>query len=79
MGSAGASIRACSRPFALIGVELMLITATAIFFSTFSSPFLSVALTFAVYVVGHFSEDLKNTQLVVASPVARDITRASIT
>ena len=51
--------------FALIGVELMLITATALFFSTFSSPFLSVALTFAVYVIGHFGEDLKNINAIV--------------
>jgi Cu-processing system permease protein len=55
--------------FALIGVELMLITATAIFFSTFSSPFLSVALTFAVYVIGHFGEDLKNLNSIVKSVV----------
>jgi ABC-type transport system involved in multi-copper enzyme maturation permease subunit len=54
---------------ALIGVELMLITATAIFFSTFSSPFLSVALTFAVYVIGHFGEDLKNLNSIVKSVV----------
>jgi Cu-processing system permease protein len=55
--------------FALIGVELMLITATALFFSTFSSPFLSVALTFAVYVIGHFGEDLKNIDSIVKSVV----------
>jgi ABC-type transport system involved in multi-copper enzyme maturation permease subunit len=57
------------KAFALIGVELMLITATAIFFSTFSSPFLSVALTFAVYIVGHFGEDLKNLGAIVKSSV----------
>jgi ABC-type transport system involved in multi-copper enzyme maturation permease subunit len=56
------------KAFALIGVELMLVTATALFFSTFSSPFLSVALTFAVYVIGHFGEDLKHLDDVVASP-----------
>jgi ABC-type transport system involved in multi-copper enzyme maturation permease subunit len=57
------------KAFALIGVELMLITATAIFFSTFSSPFLSVALTFAVYIVGHFGEDLKNIDAIVSSAI----------
>lgn len=57
------------KAFALIGVELMLITATAIFFSTFSSPFLSVAMTFAVYVIGHFGEDLKNLSSIVRSLV----------
>jgi ABC-type transport system involved in multi-copper enzyme maturation permease subunit len=53
--------------FALIGVELMLITATALFFSTFSSPFLSVALTFAIYIIGHFGEDLKHLDNIVDS------------
>jgi Cu-processing system permease protein len=57
------------KAFALIGVELMLITATAIFFSTFSSPFLSVALTFAVYIIGHFGEDLKNLDSIVEAGV----------
>src|SRR5215510_4691271 len=57
------------KAFALIGVELMLIRATAIFFSTFSSPFLSVAMTFAVYVIGHFGEDLKNINTIVNSAV----------
>ena len=62
------------KAFALIGVELMLITATAIFFSTFSSPFLSVALTFGVYIVGHFGEDLKNVNSIVKSMVLPYIT-----
>jgi ABC-type transport system involved in multi-copper enzyme maturation permease subunit len=53
------------KAFVLIGVELMVVTATALFFSTFSSPVLSVALTFGVYIVGHFSEDLKNLGTVV--------------
>ena len=64
------------KAFALIGVELMLITATALFFSTFSSPFLSVALTFAVYVIGHFGEDLKNINTIVKSMVLPYITKA---
>src|SRR4051812_26418741 len=41
----------------LILVELMLVTAIAVFFSTFSTPMLSAALTFALFVVGHFSAD----------------------
>ena len=64
------------KAFALIGVELMLITATAIFFSTFSSPFLSVAMTFAVYIIGHFGEDLKNINSIVKSVVLPYITKA---
>jgi ABC-type transport system involved in multi-copper enzyme maturation permease subunit len=64
------------KAFALIGVELMLITAVALFFSTFSSPFLSVALTAAVYVIGHFSADLKNMGDLIPSPAAAWVARA---
>jgi hypothetical protein len=39
----------------------------ALFFSTFSSPMLSAALTFGLYVVGHFNADLKNFETVVES------------
>jgi len=60
---------------ALILVELMVITAIAVFFSTFSTPILSAALTFALYVVGHFSTDLRNFEAVVDSPVAARIAR----
>jgi len=56
--------------FVLIGFELMLLTAVALFFSTFSSPFLSAALTLAVYVIGHFGQDLKNLDTLVGSPAA---------
>jgi ABC-type transport system involved in multi-copper enzyme maturation permease subunit len=63
------------KAFALIGVELMLITATAIFFSTFSSPFLSVAMTFAVYIIGHFGADLKNLNSIVESKVLPMVAR----
>src|SRR3990172_937702 len=53
----------------LIFVELCLITAVALFFSTFSTPMLSAVLTFGLYVVGHFNADLKNFENVVESPV----------
>lgn len=61
---------------ALIGVQLMLTTAVALFFSTFSSPLLSMLLTLAVWVAGHFSGDLRNFQAAVDSPVAAGIARA---
>jgi ABC-type transport system involved in multi-copper enzyme maturation permease subunit len=63
------------RAFALIGVELLLITAAALFFSTFSSPFLSAALSFGVYVIGHFSEDLKHLDTIVESPALAQFAR----
>jgi len=55
------------KAFVLIGVELMLVTALALFFSTFSSTFLSAALTLAIYVIGHFSEDLRTLESLGAS------------
>ena len=46
-------------------------TAVALLFSTFSSPMLAAALTFGLYVVGHFNADLRNFETVVDSrPVA---------
>jgi ABC-type transport system involved in multi-copper enzyme maturation permease subunit len=59
----------------LILVELMLVTAIALFFSTFSTPMLSAALTFGFYIVGHFSTDLRNFQQVVDSPLAARFAR----
>jgi ABC-type transport system involved in multi-copper enzyme maturation permease subunit len=43
----------------LIYVELMILTGVAMLFSAFSSPALSALLTFFVFVIGHFSSDLK--------------------
>ncbi|HEX6183580.1 MAG TPA: ABC transporter permease subunit [Pyrinomonadaceae bacterium] len=44
---------------ALVYVELMILVAVALLFSSFSSPALSALLTFAVFVIGHFSAALK--------------------
>jgi len=59
----------------LILLELMVITAIATFFSSFSSPILSAVFTFSLFVVGHFSTDLRNFQQVVDSPVAASVAR----
>jgi ABC-type transport system involved in multi-copper enzyme maturation permease subunit len=60
----------------LIFVELMLVTAIALFFSTFSSPLLAAVLTFALYVIGHFNADLRNFEHVVESEMAAHVARA---
>ena len=60
---------------ALIFVELMLVTAIALFFSTFSSPILSAALTFGLYVAGNFNADLKHFEQVVDSRGAAMLAR----
>ena len=59
----------------LIFVELLLVTAIALFFSTFSTPILSAALTFGLFVAGHFSTDLRNFDQVVNSPAAVRLAR----
>jgi ABC-type transport system involved in multi-copper enzyme maturation permease subunit len=57
----------------LIFVELMLVTAVALFFSTFSSPMVSAAMTFGLYIAGNFSADLKNLGSITESPAAAAI------
>jgi ABC-type transport system involved in multi-copper enzyme maturation permease subunit len=43
-----------------IYIELMILTGVALLFSCFSSPALSALLTFFVFIIGHFSGDLKD-------------------
>jgi ABC-type transport system involved in multi-copper enzyme maturation permease subunit len=42
----------------LIYTELAVLTAVALLFSTFSSPALSFLLSFAIFIIGHFTSDL---------------------
>jgi len=55
----------------MIYMELMLITAAALLFSSFSSPALSALLTFCVFIIGHFSADLKSLATSLGSTSAR--------
>ena len=63
------------KAIALIFVELMLVTAIALFFSTFSSPILSAALTFGLFLTGQFNAELKNFDRVVDSQAAAWLAR----
>lgn len=54
----------------LIFAELAVVTALALFFSTFSSPLLAILLTLGLWVAGHFNADLRNFETVVDAPVA---------
>src|SRR2546430_3216381 len=60
----------------LIYFELMIITAVALLFSTFSSPALSALLTFFVFVIGNFSADLKSLSSTSNQVAARLVFRA---
>jgi ABC-type transport system involved in multi-copper enzyme maturation permease subunit len=51
--------------------QLAIITACALFFSSFSTPILSAALTFGLYIIGQFNADLKRfDELVGSKPAA---------
>ena len=55
----------------LIYFELLIITAVALVFSSFSSPALSALLSFFVFIIGHFSNDLRALGASAASTPAR--------
>ena len=62
----------------MIFAELMLVTALALFFSTFSSPLLATLLTLGLWVAGHFNADLRNFGNVVDSAAAAAMARAAL-
>jgi len=54
----------------MIFLSLCLVTALALFFSTFSTPVLSVLFTLFLWIIGHFGSDLKNFGELTKSPAA---------
>ncbi len=60
----------------LIYFELMILTGVALLFSSFSSPALSALMTFFVFIIGHFSGDLKGLANSSTSSAARLLFRA---
>lgn len=57
----------------LIFLELAVLVAIAVMFSSFSTPMLSALFTFALYVIGNFSGDLKLAAELAESPVAKAV------
>lgn len=57
----------------LIFLELTVLTAVAIMFSSFSTPALSALLTFFVFVIGHFSSSLRELAQGLNSNVSKMI------
>lgn len=51
----------------MIYLQLMLITAIALMFSTFSTPVLSAAFTFSLWIIGHFNQELRNLSEIIRS------------
>jgi uncharacterized paraquat-inducible protein A len=60
----------------LMWVEILLVTALAMFFSTFSSPTLSATMTLGFYVIGHLTGDLKTIAEKTKNPVTEQIMTA---
>jgi Cu-processing system permease protein len=60
---------------ALMMVEFLVVTATALFFSTFSTPTLSAALALGLYSIGHLTSDLKT----LAEKNSSEVTKAIMT
>ena len=56
---------------ALIYLELTVLTAIAILFSSFSSLVLSALLTFLIFIIGHFSTALRELAASLGSPAVK--------
>jgi ABC-type transport system involved in multi-copper enzyme maturation permease subunit len=57
----------------LIYIELLLVIAIALLFSTFSTPALSALFTFTLYVIGHFNADILLYAKTLNSPLLKGI------
>jgi len=55
----------------LIFFELMILTAVAVLFSSFSSPALSALLSFFIFIIGHFSTSLNELANNLGSTLAK--------
>ena len=64
------------KAIALIYLNLAVVTAVAVFFSTYSSPLLSAVFTLGIYLVGQFNADLRRFDLIVDSQAAVALARA---
>jgi ABC-type transport system involved in multi-copper enzyme maturation permease subunit len=65
------------KAIALIYVDVAVVTAVALFFSSYSSPMLSAVFTLGVYVVGQFNADLKRFDQIVNAPAAAIIAKTA--
>lgn len=63
-------------PIVLIYLQLLIVNAIALFFSTFTSPLMAAAFSLGLWVAGHFNADLKAFDHFVDAPVAGTIGKA---
>jgi Cu-processing system permease protein len=57
----------------LVYLELVVVVAVALMFSSFTTPMLAALFSFAVYVIGHFSKDLLEMAALSNSTVTRAV------
>ena len=57
----------------LIFLELLLLVAVALLFSSFTTPMLAALYSFAIYIIGHFSSDLRLAASMTDSTLTRYI------
>ena len=60
----------------LVYLELALVVAVALMFSSFTTPMLAALFSFAVYVIGHFSRDLLDMAALSNSIVTKSVLTA---
>ena len=65
------------KAIALIYVEVAVVTALAVFFSSYSSPMLSAIFSLGIFVAGQFSGDLKHFDEIVTAPAAGLVARVA--
>ena len=65
------------KAIALIYVEVAVVTAVALFFSSYSSPMLSAIFTLGIYVAGQFGADLKHFNETVNAPAAAVVAKVA--
>ncbi|WP_287128459.1 ABC transporter permease [Candidatus Cyanaurora vandensis] len=56
-------------------LELLLLVAAALFFSSFTSPILAALLTFSLYLAGHFSQSLLQLGAISKNEFIQQVTR----
>jgi ABC-type transport system involved in multi-copper enzyme maturation permease subunit len=54
-------------------LQFVLITALSLLFSTFSSPLLSAVLSFALFIIGTFAEDIRAAALMAGGTMGRSL------
>ncbi len=64
------------KPILLIYLQLLMVNAIALFFSTFTSPLMAAAFSLGLWVAGHFNADLRSFDRVVEDPIAASLGRA---